>query len=86
MVKSNGSGSNGLTPYACLSYRFCALEQGTQRLALKGAKQSARPCGPLLLKIAPRQMKHALNMQVPGLAPDLSHYTSHDVDPDYKLH
>jgi len=33
--------------------------------ALKGAKQSPRPCGPLLLKIAPREMKHALTMHVP---------------------
>jgi len=30
-----------------------------------GAKQSARTCGPLLLKIAPREMKHALKMHVP---------------------
>ena len=33
--------------------------------ALKGAKQPARPCGPLRLKIAPREMKHALKMHVP---------------------
>jgi len=33
--------------------------------ALKWAKQSPRPCGPLLLKIAPREMKHALKMHVP---------------------
>jgi len=33
--------------------------------ALKGAKQSPRPCGPLLPKIAPREMKHALKMHVP---------------------
>jgi len=33
--------------------------------ALKGAKQSPRPCGPLLLKIASREMKHALKMHVP---------------------
>ena len=26
MVKSDGSGSNGLTPHACLCYRCCALE------------------------------------------------------------
>ena len=32
---------------------------------LKGAKQSARPCGLLLLKIAPREMKHALKIHVP---------------------
>jgi len=32
--------------------------------ALKGAMQSPRPCGPLLLKIAPREMKHALKMHV----------------------
>jgi len=32
--------------------------------ALKRAKQSARPCGPLLLKIPPREMKHALKMHV----------------------
>ena len=31
--------------------------------ALKGAKQSPRPCGPLL-KVAPREMKHALKMHV----------------------
>jgi len=29
------------------------------------AKQSPRPYGPLLLKIAPREMKHALKMHVP---------------------
>jgi len=28
-VKSDGSGSNGLTPYNCLCYHFCALEHGT---------------------------------------------------------
>jgi len=33
--------------------------------ALKGAKQSPRPCGPLLPKTAPREMKHALKMHVP---------------------
>jgi len=33
--------------------------------ALKGVKQSPRPCGPLLLKIAPREVKHALEMHVP---------------------
>jgi len=33
--------------------------------ALKGVKQSPRPCGPLLLKIALREMKHALKMHVP---------------------
>jgi len=31
---------------------------------LKGAKQSPRPCGPLLPKTAPREMKHALKMHV----------------------
>jgi len=41
---------------------------------IKGAKQSARPRGPLLLKIAPREMKHALKMHVPGLGPEQSHY------------
>ena len=46
MVKSDGSGSKGLTPYTCLCYRCCALEQSTWRRALKGSKQSARPCGP----------------------------------------
>jgi len=30
-----------------------------------GAKQSERPCSPLLLKIAPREMKHALKTHVP---------------------
>jgi len=29
MVKSGGSGPIGLTPYTCLCYRCCALEQGT---------------------------------------------------------
>jgi len=33
--------------------------------ALKGVKQSPRPCGLLLLKIAPWEMKHALKMHVP---------------------
>ena len=33
--------------------------------ALKGAKQSPRQCGPLLLKMAPREMKHELKMHVP---------------------
>jgi len=33
--------------------------------ALKGAKQSPRPCGPLQLKTAPREMKYALKMRVP---------------------
>jgi len=28
-LKSDGSGSKGLTPYTCLCYRCCALEQGT---------------------------------------------------------
>jgi len=32
-VKSDGSGSKGLTPCTCLCYRCCALEQGTQRHA-----------------------------------------------------
>jgi len=32
--------------------------------ALKGAKQSPRPCRPFLLKIASREMKHALKMHV----------------------
>ena len=32
--------------------------------ALKGAKQSPRPCVLLLLKIAPREMKHALKKHV----------------------
>jgi len=32
---------------------------------LKGAKQSARPRGTLLLKIAPREMNHALKIHVP---------------------
>jgi len=27
--ESDGSGSTGLTPYTCLCYRCCALEQGT---------------------------------------------------------
>ena len=61
-VKSDGSGSQGLTPYTCLCYRCCALDAHG---ALKGVKQSPRPCGPLLLKIAPRKMKHALKMHVP---------------------
>jgi len=26
MIKSDGSGSKGLTPYACLFYRSCAIE------------------------------------------------------------
>jgi len=39
-VKSDGSGSKGLTPCKCLCYRCCALEQG--RRALKEAKESAR--------------------------------------------
>ena len=33
--------------------------------ALKGAKQSPRPCGPLLPMTTPREMKHALKMHVP---------------------
>jgi len=32
---------------------------------LNGAKKSAHPCGPLLLKTAPREMNHALKMHVP---------------------
>jgi len=28
-VKSDGSGSKGLTPYTCLCYRCCAREGGT---------------------------------------------------------
>jgi len=28
-VKSDGSGSKGLTPYTCLCYRCCVLEQST---------------------------------------------------------
>jgi len=28
-VKSDGSGSKGLTPWTCLCYRCCALEEGT---------------------------------------------------------
>jgi len=66
-VKSDSSGSKGLTPCTCLFYRCCALEQGTERRARRAqsVKQSARPCGPLLLKIAPREMKHALKMHVP---------------------
>jgi len=28
-VKSDGSWSKGPTPYTCLCYRCCALEQGT---------------------------------------------------------
>jgi len=64
-VKSDGSRWKGLTPYTCLCYRCCALEQGTKRRALKGTKQSASLYGPLLLKIAPREMKHALKMHVP---------------------
>ena len=64
-TQSDGSGSKGLTPCTCLCYRCCPLEQGTYRRALKGAKQSARPRGPLLLKIAPREMKHALKIHVP---------------------
>jgi len=65
--KSDGSGSKGLTPYTCLCYRCCALEETLKDAhgALKGAKQSPRPCGPLLLKIAPRDMKHAFKMHVP---------------------
>ena len=53
-VKSDGSGSKGLTLCSCLCYRCCALEQSSFKDAhgsLKGAKQPARPCGPLLLKI-----------------------------------
>jgi len=64
-VKSNGSGSNVLTPDTCLCYRFCALWAWHLKRRTHGAKQSARPCGPLLLKIAPREMKHALKMHVP---------------------
>jgi len=74
MVESNVSGSKGLTPYTCLCYHCCALEQGTKKCKLKGAKQSERPYGPLLLKIAPREMKHSLKMHVPGLGPGQSHY------------
>ena len=43
--------------------------------ALKGAKQSARPCGLLLLKIAPREMKHALRINVPVCLNVLYSYT-----------
>jgi len=28
-LKSDGCGSKGLTPYTCLCYRCCALEEGT---------------------------------------------------------
>jgi len=65
IVKNDGFGSKGLTPFTCLCYRCCVLEQGTLRRELKGAKQSVRPCCPLLLKTAPREMKHALKMNVP---------------------
>ena len=68
-VKSDGSGSKGLTPCTCLCYRCVAVHLNkalkNAHGALKGAKQSPRPCGPLLLKIAPREMKHALKMHVP---------------------
>jgi len=36
MVKSDTSGSYGLTPYTCLCCRCCALEQGTKDHLSKG--------------------------------------------------
>ena len=63
-VKLDGSGSNGLTPCVNVAVRLHkALKHahGT----LKRVKQSPRPCGPLLLKIALRDMKHTLKMHVP---------------------
>jgi len=44
-VKSDGSGSQGLTPCTCLCYRCCALEQGTWKTHSKGSSnlQFVRP-------------------------------------------
>jgi len=64
MLKSDGSRSKGLTPWTCLCYRCCVLEQDTKRRALKEAKQSARPCDPLLLKIALKKRGLALKNRV----------------------
>jgi len=40
-VKSDGSGSKGLTPCTCLCYRCCALEQGTYRRARRTKRGQA---------------------------------------------
>jgi len=56
--KSAGSGSKDLTPYTCLCYRCCALEQGTKRRAPKGVKKSARTCGPLLKLLLIKKIYH----------------------------
>jgi len=55
--QSGGSGSYDLTPQTCLCYRCCALEQDTRR-ALKGDKQSARPCCPLLKLLLIKKIYH----------------------------
>ena len=36
MVKNDGSGAKGLTPYTCLCYRCCALEQALKDAHSKG--------------------------------------------------
>jgi len=40
-VKSDGSGSKGLTPCTCLCYRCCALERGTLRRARRTKRVQA---------------------------------------------
>jgi len=63
-VKSDSSGSKGLTPCVIVAVRLSKALKDAHG-TLKWAKQSARPCCPLMLKIAPREIKHALKMHVP---------------------
>jgi len=71
-VESDSSGWKGLTPWhlpvACVivAVRLSKALRDAHD-ALKGNKQSARPCCPFLPKIAPREMKHALKMHVPAV-------------------
>jgi len=66
-LKSYGSGSKCLTlkPACVIVAVRLRKELKDAHGALKGSKQSTRPCGPLLLKIARREMKNALKMHVP---------------------
>jgi len=80
-VKSDGSRSKGLTPCTCLCYRCCALEQGTFKdphCALKGAKQSPRPFGPLLSKYFIQGLSFVTLVRITQ--------TATRVGPNYTLH
>jgi len=63
-VKSDGSGSKGLTPYTACVIVAVRLSKALKEGHSKGPFNLHVPCGPLLLKIAPREMKHALKIHV----------------------